>query len=267
MRLLLCWFRAFCGCCELKPWLLHPSINLFFSAPRFFSALATEPAGVRAAVQEATASLAAAFRCPHACLAVLVAGCLLLAAPCAATHLAARVAGCVVGVTLHIHTTPIGGKSTAFTPCTHLLIAAEAHRQRLQRRCSSCWPTRLGSSSLSPFAWRRCRQAGVVMTRVSVPVPVASRLVPLSWAAVPFTSLLVPFRWAAVPFAWRCWCRLVGQRCRLLLCCCRLVGQRCRLLRCWCHLVRQRCRLLPCCCRLVGQRCRLLRRCCCRLVG
>lgn len=35
--------------------------------PRFFEALSTEPAGVRAAVQEATSSLASAFGCAARC--------------------------------------------------------------------------------------------------------------------------------------------------------------------------------------------------------
>lgn len=44
---------------QTPPGVLHNPSH----ACRFFSALATEPAGVRAAVQEATASLASAFRC------------------------------------------------------------------------------------------------------------------------------------------------------------------------------------------------------------
>ena len=117
-------------------------------AADFFTALATEQPGVRAAVQEATSSLASAFRC---CCLTRCCYCLARCCCCCGDG-----GGCPFSFCLHTQHLPPSCSLWACA-CLSLCGCAGARKARLRPRCSSCCWSRCRGSSPRRCAWRRCR--------------------------------------------------------------------------------------------------------------
>lgn len=140
------------GCCRPGPIPLSqpPALRLSAHPPacRFFAALASEPAGVRAAVQEATASLASAFRCalPGSNYCQCHPLRLSVALPSPRLALERQAGG------------PWRQPQLAMLPLL-CRCGAGAHRAKQQRLCSTCCWTHCRRSSRSLSAWLLCRRA------------------------------------------------------------------------------------------------------------